>query len=158
MAPAPHFRLTTTHAWVTVPAMAMLQVLCAAAAMAAAATATAANGGAQLRVACDPGNDLFKLLSPRLGCTAPDTTAAAAVTAARAGDTVPVLADGYPNTPTAVPPAVFAAAQAKRLQLFVEFPAALPGGLTIAPGILAGNMAFAEWSSAARGSFKVMHT
>ena len=123
--------------------MALLQLCAAAAIMCAAATVTAAmNGGPQLRVACDPGNDLFKLLPPRLGCTAPDATAAAAVAAARAGDTVLVLADGYPNTPTAVPPAVFAAAQAKRLRLFVEFPAALPGGLTIAPGIRAGNMTF----------------
>lgn len=50
-----------------------------------------------------------------------------AVRAAPEGAGVLILADGYPQKTTAVEPAVFEEAARKKLRLYVEYPAALPG-------------------------------
>jgi hypothetical protein len=50
-----------------------------------------------------------------------------AVTKAPVGAAVLVLADGYPNQTTTLPPGLLEQAAAKRLRLYVEYPSALPG-------------------------------
>ena len=94
----------------------------------------------RLLLAYEPTNDLLARLPPALKA-ARYTGAAEAVDAARSGDTVMVLAGGYPSTPTILSAALFTAAKAKGAKLFVEFPAAVPG-LTIGSKIEAGNMTF----------------
>jgi hypothetical protein len=87
-------------------------------------------GGAippRLLLACEPANDLLAHLPAALKATR-YASAAAAIGAARSGDTVMVLADSYPTTPTVLSPALFATAKARGVKLFVEFPAAVPGG------------------------------
>jgi glycosyltransferase involved in cell wall biosynthesis len=62
------------------------------------------------------------------GCECARTTSAAeAVNRAAPGSAVLILADGYPDTRTSVPPEVFERATAKNLRLYVEYPAAIPG-------------------------------
>lgn len=51
----------------------------------------------------------------------------AALDAAAPGDGVLILADGYPNTLTAMDAGLFRRASEKRLRLYVEFPSFLPG-------------------------------
>jgi len=75
---------------------------------------------------CKAENDLFRVVSA-MGLKFPrEESPAAAVKSAADGAGVLVLADGYPNQPTDVTPDVFAAAAARKLRLFVEFPARLP--------------------------------
>lgn len=82
---------------------------------------------ADLVFACAADNDLHRVMTsggenyPRFA------TPAEAVRAAPAGAGVLVLADGYPQKTTAIGPAVFDEAARKRLRLYVEFPAAIPG-------------------------------
>ena len=74
-----------------------------------------------------PDNDLFRVLCAcGVECPRYDGVAEA-VERAPAGAGVLLLADGYPQRPTLIAPAVFNAAAAKRQRLYVEFPAALPG-------------------------------
>ena len=80
----------------------------------------------RLLLACEPANDLLAYLPAALKATR-YASAAAAIGAAHSGDTVMVLADGYPTTPTVLSPALFATARARGVKLFVEFPAAVPG-------------------------------
>ncbi len=78
--------------------------------------------------ACEPGNDLFRVLTASTRRDWPRADSAAeAVDLARPGSAVLVLADGYPVRPTVILPETYAMAAAKRLRLFVEFPAHLPG-------------------------------
>ena len=81
----------------------------------------------RLLLACEPANDLLAHIPAALKATR-YASAAAAIGAAHSGDTVMVLADGYPTTPTVLSPALFATARARGVNLFVEFPAAVPGG------------------------------
>jgi hypothetical protein len=80
-----------------------------------------------LAFACDPANDLYQVLvasgqpCPRLA------SATEAVAAAAAGAGVLVLADGYPQEPTPLDEEVFRTAARKKLRLYVEFPARVPG-------------------------------
>lgn len=77
--------------------------------------------------ACDAGNDLYQVVTQNLGKFPRYDTAAQAVEAARDGDGLLILADGYPQKATEVPAAVFAAAAKKNLRLYVEYPASLAG-------------------------------
>jgi hypothetical protein len=77
--------------------------------------------------ACHPANDLYQVLVvgghtyPRLD------SATEAVAAAAEGGGVLILADGYPQAPTSLDDEVFKAAARKKLRLYVEFPARVPG-------------------------------
>ena len=94
----------------------------------------------RLLLACETTNDLLVHLPAALKA-ARYASAAAAIGAASSGDTVMVLADGYPSVPTVLSAALFAETKARGAKLFVEFPAAVPG-LTISSNIEAGNMTF----------------
>ena len=100
----------------------------------------ATSAAPQLRIACEPTNDLLRHLPQALSAVQ-YSSPAAAVNAASSGDTIMVLAAGYPVTPTVVSADLFAAAKAKGAKLYVEFPAAVPG-LNIGTEIQAGNMTF----------------
>ncbi len=76
---------------------------------------------------CDAKNDLYRVMTADGNDYPRFATPAEAVDNAPAGSGVLILADGYPERPTAVEPAVFDRALQKKLRLFVEYPAALPG-------------------------------
>ena len=57
------------------------------------------------------------------------------------GAAVLVLADGYPQRTTVIDPAVFAAAAAKNLRLYVEYPASVPDLVVSAPSPRASDAA-----------------
>ena len=82
-------------------------------------------GAATLTFCCSPQNDLYlalgKSLHPRF--LSPLT----AIQNAAAGSAVLVLADNYPTKPTALEPTAFALAESKKIRLFIEYPAAIPG-------------------------------
>ncbi|MCY2993149.1 MAG: hypothetical protein NTY19_35490 [Planctomycetota bacterium] len=83
--------------------------------------------------ACSADNDIYHALTAsRLPCPR-FATAAEAVRAAIEGSGVLILADGYPDQPTAIEPAVFDEAARKRLRLYVEYPERLPDMETGAP-------------------------
>ncbi|MBM3889439.1 MAG: hypothetical protein FJ388_09965 [Verrucomicrobia bacterium] len=77
--------------------------------------------------ACRADNDLYRAMTAAGGKFARYDTAAAAVEAATPGAGVLVLADDYPQQTTRLEPAVFEHAARKKLRLYVEYPAALPG-------------------------------
>lgn len=93
-----------------------------------ALTAGSAEGKAlNVVFSCAPGNDLYAVLA-KSGAKCPRfDTAQEAVAHATPGSTVLILADGYPDTRTKVDAAVFEQAAAKKLRLYVEYPAAVPG-------------------------------
>jgi hypothetical protein len=95
----------------------------------------------QLLLSCSADNDLFVHLPPALNASR-HATAEAAITAAQSGDTVLLLADGYPTAPTAIAPELFALAKSKHLRVFVEFPKAVPEPVTLGSEVNAGNMSF----------------
>jgi hypothetical protein len=83
--------------------------------------------GPALFVSAEPGNDLVRVLGDAgYDCMRADHPAAA-VAQAPAGGAVMILATGYPATATAVDAALFTAAAAKNLRLYVEYPSSLPG-------------------------------
>ena len=96
-----------------------------------AATATLSSipalAAGPLIFSCSASNDLFRVASDRGVALKRFDTPQAAVEAAAEGDGVLLLADGYPQQTTAVPPDVFAQAAHKRLRVYVEYPASLPG-------------------------------
>ncbi|MEZ4699239.1 MAG: hypothetical protein R2834_02825 [Rhodothermales bacterium] len=69
-------------------------------------------------------NDLVRILGPAVHRV---DTPAQAIDAAPEGGGVLVLADGYPDRPTTVSPALLEAAARKQLRVYVEFPASIPG-------------------------------
>lgn len=77
--------------------------------------------------ACDPGNDLFKIVRASGYACRRYTTAEAAVRAAVPRSAVLLLADGYPERRTSVSETVLEQAAQKELRLYVEFPDSLPG-------------------------------
>ena len=82
---------------------------------------------ADLLLSCSPDNDLYQALAASdIACTRYDT-GRQAVAAASPGSGVLILADGYPEKATAIPEELLKEAAAKKLRLFVEYPAALPG-------------------------------
>ncbi|MGC8640102.1 MAG: hypothetical protein ACP5XB_09535 [Isosphaeraceae bacterium] len=92
-----------------------------------AARQPAAATPSKLTFCCRADNDVYRVITTSGGTYARYGTAAEAVCQAPAGGGVLVLADGYPDKPTAIEPAVFEAAAKKRLRLYVEYPAQLPG-------------------------------
>lgn len=89
-------------------------------------TATSLAGSPGLIVSGAEGNDLFKVLRAGGYDLIRVENPSLAVEQANDGDAVMILADGYPQTPTPVDAALFAAAKAKNLRLYVEYPASLP--------------------------------
>jgi len=76
---------------------------------------------------CAADNDLYRVLADcGMKCPRHDRPAAA-VEAAPEGSGVLLLADGYPAKTQQIAPEVFEAAARKKLRLYVEYPAALPG-------------------------------
>lgn len=76
---------------------------------------------------CTPGNDLYTALS-KSGAKCPRfDTASEAVERAAPGSAALILADGYPDTTTTVDSAVLDKTAKKKLRLYVEYPAAIPG-------------------------------
>jgi hypothetical protein len=76
---------------------------------------------------CAADNDLYRVLADcGMKCPRHDTSAAA-VEAASEGSGVLLLADRYPANTLRIAPEVFEAAARKKLRLYVEYPAALPG-------------------------------
>jgi hypothetical protein len=81
-----------------------------------------------LTLVCSSDNDLYELLKNAQGKPPSRFASAAdAIEKAPAGGAVAILADGYPHTPTPLPDAVLTAATKKKLRLFIEYPATLPG-------------------------------
>ncbi len=81
----------------------------------------------QLVVSAEPANDLLRVLDAAgYECLRVDSPAAA-VGQAPEGGAVMILAAGYPETPTPVNADFFAAAAAKNLRLYIEFPSFIPG-------------------------------
>ena len=90
-------------------------------------TAGVLRAGPALFVSAEPGNDLLRVLGDAgYDCVRVESPAAA-VGQAPQGGAVLMLASGYPNTATPVDAALFAAAAAKNLRLYVEYPSSLPG-------------------------------
>lgn len=80
-----------------------------------------------LLLACNQDNDLFRVLRENgIPCSRYDD-AALAVNEAPVGAGVMILADGYPETPTPIAPELFSRAKESGVQLYVEYPAMLPG-------------------------------
>lgn len=82
---------------------------------------------AGLVFACSPDNDLLRVVREVGMKPQRFDTPEQAVAAAGQGDGLLVLADGYPERPTVVDQAVLARAAEKRLRLYLEYPAELPG-------------------------------
>lgn len=84
-------------------------------------------GGSGLVFSCAAENDLFRVLAADGATHRRFSTAAEAIRAAGEGAGVLILADGYPQQTTVIDPALFAEAARKRLRLYLEYPAELPG-------------------------------
>ena len=90
-------------------------------------TAVASAATPRLLLRCAADNDLFRALQASgFSCERVDSDRVAVDRAAEGG-AVMILADGYPDRTTVVEPATFEAAARKKLRLFVEYPATLPG-------------------------------
>lgn len=94
--------------------------------------ASAAHASEPFTFACRADNDLFAILAAAGEHHARFDTPAEAVEHAPAGSVLLILADRYPDAPTAVDAAFYQAAKAKRLRLYVEYPAMVPG-VTLSP-------------------------
>jgi hypothetical protein len=81
---------------------------------------------------CAADNDLYRVLTSSGRDYPRHDTPREAVRGAPENVGVLILADGYPEKTTAVEPAVFDEAARKRLWLYVEYPAELPG-VTVGP-------------------------
>lgn len=80
-----------------------------------------------LTFCCAPDNDLYLALAAGGTRYPRAATPAAAVTRARPGSAVLLLADGYPEARRQVGADVLDAATRKQLRLYLEYPAGLPG-------------------------------
>ncbi len=82
----------------------------------------------RLTLCCGAENDLFRVLTASgYACRRVDSNREGVELAAEGG-AVLILADGYPTATTVIEPDVLGAAANKNLRLYVEYPAALPGG------------------------------
>ena len=81
----------------------------------------------QLVFCCRADNDLYRVISKTMTACPRYTDAGEAVHRAPDGAGVLILAEGYPKEKTPVDPALFEAAARKKLRLYVEYPARLPG-------------------------------
>ena len=81
-----------------------------------------------LTFSCRAPNDLYQVYTAAVGRPAPRfDSAEEAVGHAAPGSGVLILGEDYPEKMTPLDDAVFAAAERKRLRLYVEYPAMLPG-------------------------------
>ena len=78
-------------------------------------------------------NDLLTLLKSAGQAVNTSPSWRNAISAASPGDGLLLLADGYPSAQTEVPATLWTAAAAKRLKVFVEYPAELPLNTSWAP-------------------------
>jgi hypothetical protein len=86
----------------------------------------------RLTISCAETNDLYKtLVGNNINCLRFNTPMEA-VEMAREGSGVMILADGYPEKTTTLDSSFFRIAVKKKLRLFIEYPAFLPG-LAIGP-------------------------
>jgi len=86
-----------------------------------------------LILSCDLRNDLYQtLLENHITCVRYDSPRRA-IQSAQRGSGVMILADGYPANPTVLDPALFELARKKKLRLYLEYPANLPGQQTGKP-------------------------
>ena len=93
----------------------------------AADVGSTAGGQAPLIFVSAPENDLYRIMSES-GWNYPRyDDPRKAVDSAPNGSALLILADGYPEKATDVPDDVFKAASGKKLRLYVEFPASVPG-------------------------------
>lgn len=105
----------------------VLLFVAAAHAGASLAAVAAAAPSPHLVFSCRGDNDLYRVVKAGgVDCARRDTPSEA-VRAAPDGAGVLILADAYPREATAVQAGVYEAAAKKRLRLYVEFPAAIPG-------------------------------
>ena len=104
-----------------------MRVMLIAAAAFSAVAGTEENPAMKLTFACEKDNDLYRLLCADGAALPRVKTVEEAVARAAPGGGVLVLADGYPNTTTTLSAKIFEQAAAKKLRLYVEFPAFLPG-------------------------------
>jgi hypothetical protein len=88
---------------------------------------SAARASEPFTFACRADNDLFAVLSKTGERHARFDTPAEAVERAAVGSVLLILADRYPAAPTPVDARFYDAAKAKRLRLYVEYPAMVPG-------------------------------
>jgi hypothetical protein len=77
--------------------------------------------------ACSADNDLLRVVAGSGMSARRFDSPEQAVAAAAEGDGVLLLAEGYPERPTAIAPDVLAGAADKRLRFYIEYPAELPG-------------------------------
>ena len=77
--------------------------------------------------ACRSDNDLYRAVRQSSVPCARFDSPAEAVEGAMANSGLLILADGYPDRPTVISSNLFNVARKKRLRVYVEFPAALPG-------------------------------
>jgi len=76
---------------------------------------------------CSENNDLYRVVKEmEIPCVRFDN-AEAALAKLKAGDAAMFLADGYPETPTALSAEVFEQLRQKQVKAYIEFPGALPG-------------------------------
>ena len=108
-------------------------ILLAICCLSTALSVSAAPGARQLVFSCDKNNDLYRVLVDN-GIEVPRyDTPDQAVAKAPKGAGVLILADGYPKKQTPLAKALFERAAEKRLRLFIEYPASLPGFELVAP-------------------------
>jgi hypothetical protein len=81
----------------------------------------------KLTFACQADNDLYRVMTSDGVAYPRYDRPAEAISAAAEGSGVLILADGYPKQPTAIDPALLETAAEKKLRVYLEYPAALPG-------------------------------
>ncbi|MBN1351205.1 hypothetical protein JXJ21_17430 [candidate division KSB1 bacterium] len=89
--------------------------------------ASARNHPATFVLKCSEKNDLYKMLLANDIAIKRVDTAEEAIESAAEKTAVLILADDYPNDPIQINKELFQAAIAKKLRLYLEFPAKLPG-------------------------------
>jgi len=87
---------------------------------------SAAESGPRLVFACSAENDLYRVLAANGNDYPRFASPGEAVERAATGSGVLILADAYPRRTTPLSRALFDAAAARHLRLYVEFPSALP--------------------------------
>ncbi len=91
-------------------------------------TSLQAANSPDLYFACRADNDIYRAVSAEIGQAPPRyDTSDAVVAAATEGSGLLLLADGYPNQTTPLNADLLTQAAKKKLRLYVEFPAFLPG-------------------------------
>lgn len=108
------------------PALRLASAVAAALIILAAGQACRSRGG-PLAFACRPNNDLYSALAAAGEVYPRFDNPAEAIAGTRTGGAVLLLADGYPEKRVELSPGALEEAARKRLRIYVEYPAALPG-------------------------------